>query len=534
MIKTFTLRLSNETCERYSYCDVSSLAHQLTQKYGNRFELIDETSGCIACLDALENEKVYWLRILPLLNSNSDFFLTKDPVHDIIRLPFVCRHIIDTAEYQRLRQVKQTGVCQYIFLGAQHSRFEHSIGTAHLAHKLMVNLQIKHPFIVTNKQVELVTVAALLHDVGHGPFSHAFEEILGNMGHRWTHEDMSRKLAFRILSRIVSENGGRYFSDEEILFITQIIHPEDCMTESQDQYLFEIVSNKLSGVDVDKFDYILRDSYYTGVRVAFEVSKFIESVSISEQGGIKQLVYATKEFDNIWELFHTRASLHRRVYQHKSNKALEGMIKDVFTNIAPHMKFKNEHGNWLSFTEAVDDTETFLLLSDWIIHYIEVGDRISTDFSHPQVKEAQGILSDIKVRHLWKCLGQINNASFSLDDKAEIEKASRELSAFTGGFVAPSEFQFASSMVSWGMGEHNPLENINFVTKRKEIKRIRDASKMLPEKFREQKIWVFVKNEKKRSAAEIGFSKWCNAQGFKATANEEDIEFTAKKRNRTI
>ena len=98
-----------------------------------------------------------------------------DPIHGLISVSPLAKKIIDTEEFQRLRNIKQLGCCYYVFPGASHNRFEHSIGVYHLANKYIDILNKHEEF--TEKEIVCITIAGLIHDIGHGPFSHLFDEI---------------------------------------------------------------------------------------------------------------------------------------------------------------------------------------------------------------------------------------------------------------------------------------------------------------------------------------------------------------------
>ncbi len=120
-----------------------------------------------------------------------------DPVHGSIELSYLLVKIIDTPQFQRLRRIKQLGATYYVFPGASHNRFEHSIGTCYLAGKLLTLLQQQQPDLdITDEEKLCVQIAALCHDLGHGPFSHLFEDAMRDIlpGREWTHEEASIKM----------------------------------------------------------------------------------------------------------------------------------------------------------------------------------------------------------------------------------------------------------------------------------------------------------------------------------------------------
>ena len=104
-----------------------------------------------------------------------------DPIHGYIHMSGNCLNIIDSVYFKRLQNIKQTGLLYHVFPGATHTRFEHSLGVAYLGEKLMVNLMHKQPHLkITPRMIEMVKIAGLCHDLGHGPFSHMFDNLFGD------------------------------------------------------------------------------------------------------------------------------------------------------------------------------------------------------------------------------------------------------------------------------------------------------------------------------------------------------------------
>ncbi|MDK2796124.1 MAG: uncharacterized protein PWQ22_1021 [Archaeoglobaceae archaeon] len=186
----------------------------------------------------------------------------QDPIHGLIKLEESQIAIIDTPQFQRLRRIKQLGFANLVYPGANHTRFEHSLGTMHLARILAKKLEMD----------EEVVVSALLHDIAHPPFSHSSERVLKAYCLHG-HEDI--KLAVNGELREVLEAYGF-----NIKRIADIISGK---TES-------IVSGD---IDVDRMDYLVRDSHYTGVAYGiFDISRLIEKIKfkdgiVVEGGGIK-------------------------------------------------------------------------------------------------------------------------------------------------------------------------------------------------------------------------------------------------------
>ncbi|XP_046571895.1 deoxynucleoside triphosphate triphosphohydrolase SAMHD1-like [Haliotis rubra] len=142
--------------------------------------------------------------------SESDSDLSKifnDPIHGTIRVSGLCLKIIDTPQFQRLRYLTQLGGVYFVFPGATHNRFEHSIGTYYLASKFARILRQKHPEQFEEDDIKCIEIAGLCHDLGHGPFSHVFDKMFIpriKPDSHWKHEDASVKM----LEHLLEENKG--------------------------------------------------------------------------------------------------------------------------------------------------------------------------------------------------------------------------------------------------------------------------------------------------------------------------------------
>lgn len=179
----------------------------------------------------------------------------RDSIHGNLKLDDFEIKIIDTYPVQRLRRVKQLGFSYLVYPGANHSRFEHSIGTLYLASSLAESLNL------SKEEKEIVRIAALLHDIGHGPFSHVSENILG-----YSHEDLTVKV---IKKSVIADILREKFQVKEI---TDVIKGKGI--------LGQMLSSEL---DVDKMDYLLRDSYYTGVAYGIiDIERLISSMRIEK------------------------------------------------------------------------------------------------------------------------------------------------------------------------------------------------------------------------------------------------------------
>jgi HD superfamily phosphohydrolase len=318
-----------------------------------------------------------------------------DCIHGIIEISPYAMKIINTTAFQRLRHIKQLSTCSYVFHNATHTRFEHSIGVSHLAKQTLYHLRSIHPELkISDKQIHLAEIAGLCHDIGHGPFSHAFDNdfLCNHKDFNKVHPDYKthEQRSIQILKKIWNETGlYNDFSNTDLCTIINMIDPKP---EHNNHFLYNIICNKHSGLDVDKFDYIMRDCKQLGLQYNFNCDRIIKTSIII--GG--KIVYPIKEAFNILEMYNLRYRLHKKVYNHNTSKAVEYMIVDIMHHLDKKYNFINML-NPINF-------DKFLLLTDNII-----------EFNHKLLlddKESGGngleIFNRISSRNLYKLIDIIN------------------------------------------------------------------------------------------------------------------------------
>lgn len=221
--------------------------------------------------------------------------LIRDSVHGNLYLNEFEIKLVDTPPMQRLRRIKQLGFTYLVYPGANHSRFEHSIGTLHIASQIADNIELD------NDEKMMVRSAALLHDVGHGPFSHVSEGVLDS-----PHEYLtSRVIKESKISNILSE----LFDLEEIVDIINGKGP-----------LGQIISSEL---DADRMDYLIRDSHYTGVAYGMiDTGRLIHSIKLEDN-----LVIESKGIQAAESALIARYLMYPSVYQHHTTRIINSMFR---------------------------------------------------------------------------------------------------------------------------------------------------------------------------------------------------------------
>ncbi len=244
----------------------------------------------------------------------------RDPVHGYIYRSTIEEKIIDTRVFQRLRRIKQLAMANLIYPGANHTRFDHSLGTMHIAGEMAKKIGLSRLGKDENGYCT-VRVTALLHDIGHGPFSHVSEELLGYFNKdRFNGSD--RNTIHEVITRDIIEKNEELtsiISGQQINEIIQLLQKNDTGRQERD-----IISGPL---DADKLDYLLRDSYFTGVKYGvFDLPRIINTLQqLSLRDGTqlcihKDGLYALEQF------FMAKYHMTKQVYHHKGRHITDAMI----------------------------------------------------------------------------------------------------------------------------------------------------------------------------------------------------------------
>jgi HD superfamily phosphohydrolase len=266
----------------------------------------------------------------------------RDPVHDLIEfglgeLDRLAWMVLDTAEFQRLRRIKQLGFSELVFPGATHSRLAHSIGVFHTARQLSKLIGDRLGVAFEPERADVAQAAALVHDLGHGPFSHSFEDALKQLGIKKRHEEWTAEIVTG--DTAVCEALARHSSD----FPRQIA--ELLASETPVDIYSAIVSSQF---DADRLDYVRRDRLMTGAQhggfdfswlvANLEVDKIAISLDAEQYGEVQSLVLGNKAFQAaeayVLGLFH----LYFTVYFHKTTRSAEKMLAALLKRVGDLVK----------------------------------------------------------------------------------------------------------------------------------------------------------------------------------------------------
>lgn len=231
--------------------------------------------------------------------------IVNDPVHGFIKIPHeILFDVIEHSYFQRLRRISQTGLLSLIFPGATHTRFHHAIGAMHLMFTALETLKLKGVFI-TKEEEKSAMLAILMHDIGHGPFSHALENMLMD---DWHHE----KLSLLLMNDLNKQFDGELETAIEMF-----------QGKYKRKFFNQLISSQL---DVDRLDYLKRDSFYTGVTEGnVNTQRIISMMNVADD----ELVVDAKGIYSVENFLTARMLMYWQVYFHKTSALAEHLLVKI-------------------------------------------------------------------------------------------------------------------------------------------------------------------------------------------------------------
>ena len=361
--------------------------------------------------------------------------IINDPVFGFIKIPRGLLYgIVEHPLFQRLNRINQLGLASVVYPGARHTRFQHSLGAFHLMSEAVLSLQQKGVFIF-DPEAEAVQAAILMHDIGHGPFSHVLEDTLI---HDISHED---------ISLMMMEEINRHFNGQLNLAISIF------KGDYPKNFLHQLISSQL---DMDRLDYLRRDSFYTGVTEGnIGSARIIKMLNVVDDS----LVVDHKGIYSLENYLTTRRLMYWQVYLHRTCVAYEKVLvnmltrakdlirqgQEVFASPALHYFLSNnvdrewfdEHPEALAYYEELDDSDIWSAMKAWKHHDDKILATLATDMldrhifkvevSEEPVEEGkiEDIASQISIkmditkeeaRHYMMSINTISKDMYNVDD----------------------------------------------------------------------------------------------------------------------
>lgn len=259
-----------------------------------------------------------------------------DRVYGEITVSDVASRLLSNPWLVRLDHIRQLGACSFVYPSATHTRREHSIGVYHLSGLVAEHIQTLIPSI-TMEDVELVRIAGLVHDVGHGPFSHMYESFWRDRGVKWCHEQQTLDiLADHLMGELYDARQWTHTVEDNFNFLSCLISGVENEKTGRDatvvHALMDVVHSQ-AGVDSDRMDYLMRDTLCVfGSTHTVDAMRIIHSIRIVNG----RIAFDHKVTLSIQQLFELRTRLHRQVYQHRDVLVVETLLKAYMDRLDPH------------------------------------------------------------------------------------------------------------------------------------------------------------------------------------------------------
>ena len=435
-----------------------------------------------------------------------------------VRLSAVAASVVDTPYFQRLRYLNQLGVAHHVYPSATHTRFAHSLGVAHRARELLVTIADRQPELqITARELLVIELAGLCHDIGHGPFSHSFEaevvgkmERLGEIPHaNWCHEDMSAKIFDLLCQEFHVE-----ITDDERDRVKDLMcagHGSQRLASwsKNREFMFDIVSNQRSGLDVDRLDYLIRDNAACDALICANFASMLDSVRV-----VGSEICFRCSPTTVAAVYIARLQMHEHVYQHPVLKGIEYMCTDALFCAREE----------LGLAAALRDPKKYCSLDDRVLLWLQNGfpfvkNENTYDGASPLGPESAGcaeaarILDRLSLRDLYKYCGSVEIPAASKDN---LKNLTTELLATCWNSMIPTQqpafddsqatlkngnrvilnaedLRVNKFTIAWTKGGTNPLKAVGFWESEKDRQPIRrELAKFLPGEFESREARVYL------------------------------------------
>jgi len=392
--------------------------------------------------------------------------IINDPVFGFIKIPRGLLYgIVEHPLFQRLNRINQLGLASVVYPGARHTRFQHSLGAFHLMSEAVLSLQQKGIFIF-DTEAEAVEAAILMHDIGHGPFSHVLENTLI---HGISHEDISLMMMEKINRQF---NGALNLA----ISIFKGDYPKN--------FLHQLISSQL---DMDRLDYLRRDSFYTGVTEGnIGSARIIKMLNVVDD----RLVVDQKGIYSLENYLTTRRLMYWQVYLHRTCVAYEKVLinlltrakdlihsgHDLFASPALHhflcydinKAWFESHPETLSYYEELDDSDIWSAMKAW---------------KHDSDKILSTLATDMLDRHIFKV--EVSEVPV---EESRVEEIANNIANEMGISVDDAKhYMMSINTVQKDMYDVDD-DSISILYKNDEIRDISEASELLNVQLLSKKI----------------------------------------------
>lgn len=320
----------------------------------------------------------------------------RDPVHNYITVNHpVIYDLINTREFQRLRRVKQVSTTVYTFHGAEHSRFSHCLGVYEIARRVTEIFDEKFPDIWDSSENLLTMVAALLHDVGHGAYSHTFEKLFDT-----DHEAITQEIITSpdteinaILKRVSPD-----FPEKVASVINHTYH---------NKQVIQLISSQ---IDCDRMDYLLRDSYYSGAKYGqFDLTRILRVIRPTKDG----IVFEYNGMHAVEDYIVSRFQMYMQVYFHPASRGMEVLLQNLLKRAKHLYQLDSQF-----FEKCSPNLIPFLANEAGLEDYLALDDGVMNTYFQAWMKSEDKILADLASRFINRKV--LKSITFEEDSRKEL------------------------------------------------------------------------------------------------------------------
>jgi uncharacterized protein len=304
----------------------------------------------------------------------------KDPLYGFVHIDYeLIKKLIDSSVFQRLRRVRQLSGVHMVFHGAEHSRFSHSLGVYEIANRFLTTPDLKNTF--SEREALIFLTSALLHDIGHGAYSHAFEDVFGV-----NHEHVGAN----IITKHKEIRGLLDTIDDRFA--------EDVASILKKKGKFKLIEQLISSqLDVDRLDYLERDAYFTGAAYGhIDLDRLIRVFRIKDG----QVVFKVSGIHAIENYLISRYHMYWQVYYHPVSRSYEVILEKIYTRvktlIAEGFEFSGNVDALKHILEDSSDIENYLKIDDYYIN------GLILSFLESKDQLLKTLANDFLNRHIWK------------------------------------------------------------------------------------------------------------------------------------
>lgn len=325
----------------------------------------------------------------------------RDPVHNYVNVDTpIIYDLINSKEFQRLRRIKQLGTSGFTFHGGEHSRFSHSLGAYEIARQITVKFERRFPELWSPEESLMTKVAALLHDVGHGAYSHSFERLFDT-----DHETLTQLIITdpeteicQILSQVAPD------FPYQIASIISHNHPN--------KKIEQLISSQ---IDVDRMDYLLRDSYFSGVSYGeFDLTRILRVIRPTTDG----IVFDTQGMHAVEDYIVSRYQMYMQVYFHPATRAMEVLLQNLLKRAKMLYPAEPEF-----FQQTSPLLIPFFRQDFDLMDYLAIDDGVMNTYFQLWMQSSDKILADLASRFINRKV--FKSVTFDQADEENLDELRR-------------------------------------------------------------------------------------------------------------